>query len=255
VEYTINKLASIAGISTRTLRYYDEIGLLRPVRKSSSGYRIYGQAEVDRLQEILLYRTMELPLERISVLLQAKETNRVKTLELHLEALTQKQSQIQEIIATVEKTLANEKGLCEMSDKEKFEGFKERLLTENEEMYGNEIREKYGEDVVQKSNEKWLNMSDKDFTAMNALQDKILEKLKQAVIENLPAESETGLEIAELHKQWLSYTWAKYNEDAHYGLVQMYIDDTRFTAYYDNNAIDGAALFLRNAVHYMLTSK
>ena len=56
MEYTVRQLAEIAGISSRTLRYYDEIGLLKPARMNSSGYRIYGQREVDRLQQILFYR-------------------------------------------------------------------------------------------------------------------------------------------------------------------------------------------------------
>jgi len=58
MEYTVQKLGKLAGISTRTLRYYDEIGILKPARINSSGYRIYGQAEVDRLQQILFYREL-----------------------------------------------------------------------------------------------------------------------------------------------------------------------------------------------------
>ena len=71
MEYTIQKLASMAGISSRTLRYYDEIGLLKPIRISSSGYRIYGPAEVDRLQQILFYRTLGVRLESIKDILDA----------------------------------------------------------------------------------------------------------------------------------------------------------------------------------------
>ena len=65
MEYTIKKLAEMAGISTRTLRYYDEIGLLKPCRVNSSGYRIYGVKEVDILQHILLYRSMDIKLDEI----------------------------------------------------------------------------------------------------------------------------------------------------------------------------------------------
>ena len=59
MEYTVQKLGQLAGISTRTLRYYDEIGILKPARMNSSGYRIYGQAEVDRLlrQSVLNFYT------------------------------------------------------------------------------------------------------------------------------------------------------------------------------------------------------
>lgn len=63
MEYTVQKLGQLAGISTRTLRYYDQIGLLKPARINSSGYRIYGQDEVDKLQQIMFYREMGMPLE------------------------------------------------------------------------------------------------------------------------------------------------------------------------------------------------
>ena len=63
MEYTVQKLGRLAGISTRTLRYYDEIGILKPARINSSGYRIYGQTEVDRLQQIMLYREMGVNLD------------------------------------------------------------------------------------------------------------------------------------------------------------------------------------------------
>ena len=53
MEYTVQRLADLAGVSSRTIRYYDEIGLLKPARINSSGYRLYGEKEVDRLQQIL----------------------------------------------------------------------------------------------------------------------------------------------------------------------------------------------------------
>lgn len=65
MEYTIKKLSSLAGVSTRTLRYYDEIGLLKPARMNSSGYRIYEAKEVDLLQQILFYRELGVSLETI----------------------------------------------------------------------------------------------------------------------------------------------------------------------------------------------
>ena len=65
MEYTVQKLGKLAGVSTRTLRYYDEIGILKPARINSSGYRIYGQAEVNQLQQILFYRELGVSLENI----------------------------------------------------------------------------------------------------------------------------------------------------------------------------------------------
>lgn len=65
MEYTVQKLSRLAGVSARTLRYYDEIEILKPARINSSGYRIYTQEEVDRLQQILFYKELDVPLEKI----------------------------------------------------------------------------------------------------------------------------------------------------------------------------------------------
>lgn len=254
MEYTIQKLARMAGVSTRTLRYYDEIGLLRPARINSSGYRIYGQHEVNLLQEILLYRAMEIPLDDISTLLHNRKENRTQALESHLANLIKKQTQLNTLIATVQKTLADEKGDHIMTDHEKFEGLKKASLEENEQKYGTEIREKYGEDTVEASNKKWMNMSEADFNEMNRINEELFVKMEDALAKGIQPESPEGIEIANLHKKWLGFTWNFYNEEAHAGLVQMYIDDERFTAHYEEK-VQGSALFLRDAVLYMLKQK
>jgi len=151
VEYTINKLAKMAGISTRTLRYYDQCGLLAPARVSSNGYRIYGQKETDRLQQILFYRELGVPLNDIKRILSSPDFDYKTALEDHLKALTVRRSQLDRLISNVEKTLLSLKGEIVMTDQEKFEGFVEKLIQENEEKYGSEIREKYGNEAARHS--------------------------------------------------------------------------------------------------------
>ena len=65
MEYSIQELSRLSGVTTRTLRWYDQIGLLKPSRVAESGYRYYGRAEVDRLQDILYYRALGVELARI----------------------------------------------------------------------------------------------------------------------------------------------------------------------------------------------
>lgn len=84
MEYTVQQLARLAGVSARTLRYYDEIGLLKPARINSSGYRIYGTKEVDRLQQILFYRELGVSLEKIIAILSSPSFDRVQALKEHL---------------------------------------------------------------------------------------------------------------------------------------------------------------------------
>src|SRR5690554_5514199 len=122
MEYTIKSMARLAGISIRTLHHYDQIGLLHPGRINSSGYRIYGSREVDRLQQILIYRELGLPLAEIRKIVEAQDFDEAWALESHLNELRERKVQLERMIGTVEKTLASKKGGEIMKDQDKFEG-------------------------------------------------------------------------------------------------------------------------------------
>ncbi len=246
MEYTVKKLAALADVSTRTLRYYDEIGILKPARINSSGYRIYGQNEVDRLQQILFYRELEVSLEDIKEIISQPDYSSCKALKDHRIKLLAKKNQIDILLSNIEKTLEAAEGRLKMTDKEKFEGFKQKLVDENEDKYGREIREKYGDKAVNESNNKLLNMTDEQYQQFEKLGQEVNETLKAAMETGDPAGS-LGQKAADLHRQWLSCSWGSYSKEAHVGVAQMYVDDERFKAYYDKIQ-EGAAEFLRDAV-------
>ncbi len=246
MEYTINKLAKLAGISTRTLRYYDELGLLSPVRLSSNGYRIYGQKEVMRLQQILFYRELGISLDNIKNIILSDNFNSVEALQSHLISLLAKRKQLDLLIANVEKSIKAEKGEIIMKDQEKFEGFIEKMVDENEQKYGEEIRKKYGDDIVNRSNAKLKGMTSEQHAQLEALSLELNNTLKAAFEQGDP-EGALAQKACELHKKWLCYFWDDYSKEAHIGVTQMYVDDPRFTAYYDKISV-GCAAFLRDAV-------
>jgi len=133
-----------------------------------------------------------------------------------------------------------------MSDKEKFEGFKQKLIDDNEKKYGKEIREKYGNEAVDKSNQKLKGMTPEQYAEGERLSEEILSTLAAAMKTGDPA-GELAQKAADLHRQWLSLYWDSYTKEAHAGLAQMYVEDERFTAYYDK-VQPGAAAFLRDAI-------
>lgn len=249
LEYTINRLAKLAGVTIRTLRYYDQLDLLSPARINSSGYRIYGQKEVDRLQQILFYRELDMPLDEIKTILSADSFNGHAALKNHLKALLAKQQQLSRLIANVEKSIAEMKGETEMSNQEKFDGFTRKLVEENERQYGKEVREKYGDASIDRSNAKVMGMTKEQYDNAQRLSDEIKETLK-AAFELGDPKGPLAQKACDLHKQWLCIFWDTYSKEAHIGVTQMYVEDPRFTAYYD--AIkEGCAQFLRDAVaHY-----
>lgn len=243
----MQKLAKLAGVSTRTLRYYDEIGLLKPARVNSSGYRIYGPAEVEKLQQIMFYRALDVGLEEIRRIMAAPDFNEVRALQEHRRRLLAQKEQLELILKNVEKTIEEKEGRIKMTDKERFEGLKKRMIEENERKYGKEAREKYGDEAVDRSNEYFKNMSREEYEKMNSLSAEIKKVLSEAVKTADPG-GELGQKAAQLHREWITMCWGgTYSKERHAGLAQMYVDDERFTAYYDEEQ-PGTARFLRDAI-------
>lgn len=230
MEYTINKLAKLAGVSTRTLRYYDEIDLLRPKRINSSGYRIYGEQEVDKLQQILLFRELDMKLDVIQELLAA-DTDPLTLLQQHKQALMARRNQLDRLLLLVDDTIEAKKGRKKMTDTQKFNAFKKDLIQQNETQYGEEIREKYGDATVDKSNAQLMNMTEAEYLAHQELNAQILDELAQA--DKLLVPSEDAEALFQMHKKWITSAWGYYNPEAHVGLAEMYVADQRFASYYN----------------------
>lgn len=247
MEYTSNMVSKMSGVSARTLRYYDEIGLLKPLRVASSGYRIYGQHELDMLQQILFYREMDFPLEDIKKLLSAPDFSREQAFMNHLSELRQRRERLDTLIETVTKSVAAMRGEKIMSDKEKFEGFKQAMLEENERKYGKELREKYGDAVIQQSNERIQGMTHERYSEGEQLRCEAEEMLKAALATADPS-GELAQKACVLHGQWLAVFQPEYNKAYHKELGELYVSDERFKAYYDKIA-PGLAKFLRDAIN------
>lgn len=255
MEYTVSKLARLSGVSARTLRYYDEIALLKPKRVNSNGYRIYGESEVNLLQQILFYRELNLSLEDIKKIVHAENFDVQAALSDHLLHLNKKRSRLDELIKTVKQTIQDVKGEIKMTDQEKFEAFKKDKIRQNEDQYGEEIREKYGEEVINQSNKKFEAMTEDEYKAFEKSVETLNQKLAEATKTSKP-ESKLGQEVAKLHQDWLRSVWpdGHYTEEAHYNLSLMYVQDDRFKAYYEKIA-PGAAEFLHEALKIYLNVK
>lgn len=247
MEYSINKLAKMSGVSARTLRYYDEISLLKPVRVASSGYRVYGEKEVDRLQQILFYRELDFPLEEIKALLSLDDFDRAQAFERHLAQLGQKRARLDALIGNVKKSMAAMKGEMIMTDQEKFAGFKQALIEENERRYGEEIRAKYGNAAVEESNARLMGLSQAQYEEGERLRQEFEAALGAAFASGDPGGA-LAQKACDLHRQWLCLFYPRYSKAYHQGLAEMYVADERFRANYDKIA-PGCTEFLRDAIN------
>lgn len=254
MEYTIHELAILSGVTVRTLHHYDQIGLLCPMRMEGNGYRVYGEKEVDLLQQILFYRELEVPLKKIKQIVHNENFDKEKELREQLEALVQKRNQIDTLINNLKKTISTFKGEMVMSDEEKFQGFKLELIDENEKKYGKEVREKYGDAMIEQTNAKFASMSQENWEKTQKLNEQILKLLKEAFETGNPAD-EKAQRVCELHRQWLCMFWAEgtYSKEAHLALAEGYVADERFTAYYDKVG-KGCTKFLRDAIEVYVDS-
>ena len=249
MEYSIQELSHLSGVTTRALRWYDEIGLLKPSRRADSGCRWYGPAEVDRLQDILYYRALGVELAQVKQCLDDPSFDRLAALRGHLAALEEERGRIQGLIDSVKETILTQERNEIMSDKRKFEAFKRQMVEEKERRYGAEIRKKYGDAEVDASNARMMGLSFEKYTEWERLGKEILEKLSLAVTSGADPTGKAGEEVTALHYRWLTIMGEQYNTQSQLGLAELYVQDKRFTEYYDK-ACPGCAQFLRDAVIY-----
>lgn len=254
MEYSVKQLAELSGISTRTLRYYDSIGLLCPARKDN-GYRCYDSSHIDRLQQILLYREMGFQLEHIHQILEEPTHTPLQALEAQLGALQAERDRLDLLIQNVTRTILNVKGEVLMSDKEKLQGFGKRLIEANEKAYGAEIRARYGNEVIDASNKKLESLTEAEYGDITALEEEIKRLLAKAVTDG-DAGCEAAQKACALHQKWLSHYWPDglYSPQMHRNMAEMYLADERFKAYYEAIA-PGCAQLLHDAIYLYTAEK
>ncbi len=246
--YSISQLADRAGISVRTLRYYDQIGLLSPMRKDND-YRIYGDEEVRKLQHILLLRSCGLPLADISAVLGSNDCDLTDKLTEHLRALIIQRDVTNRAIETTKRVLDGLEAFDAMTNDERFEELKASSVSRFEDEFGEEARALYGDAVIDKANERMLNMSKLAWDMKEELEQRVKDVLVKAMATGDPVSPESRM-LAELHAQWIRVHWGEdgYTPEAHRGVVEGYLGDPRFIGYYDSECGEGATEFLRDAV-------
>lgn len=245
--YSVHELAHLAGVSVRTLHHYDAVGLVRPARQAN-GYRAYGPAEVDRLQQVLLYREVGMGLADIKAVLDDPAFDAACALAGHLARLRDQRKRIDGLIVSVERTLASMKGAEEMTAEEKFAAFARGVVEENERRYGAEARAAYGDEAVDAVNERVLAMSEREWESTQDLEAEIKRQLAAAMDAGGP-DGPAAQRVCALHEAWIRRYWGEgaYSREAHRALAQGYVADERFTAYYDA-VRPGATRFLADAL-------
>jgi len=220
--YTVKQLSNLAGVSPRTLHYYDEIGLLKPTSVEDNGYRRYGEQAVYQLQQILFYRELDFSLEEIKEIVTRPDFNLLHALEQHKKALRGRQVRLGRLIDTVEQTILHIKGETEMSEVKMFEPFNE----EQQKKYEVEAARRWP-DTYAESARRWKRYTDADKQRIGAEGNAVYADLAAAIGQD-PGSEVVQKIIARWH-QHLRYFYEP-NVEILRGLGQMYTDDPRFAA-------------------------
>jgi DNA-binding transcriptional MerR regulator len=248
--YKINEIAELSGISTRTLRYYDQIDLLKPSYISKSGYRYYNDSEVEVLQLILFYKKIGYSLRKISRIIHDRTYSDLDAL-YHIKSEIKKTIEDKEnILLLVERTLESKKAGKKMKDIEKFEALKKAKLKENTNLYGDELA-KYDQNFVRESYKKYQNRTENEIQNFNRFTKEMHVVMKEALTNGDP-QSNIAMKMCEMHKNWLMFYWPKYSAEAHLNLTKMYTEDDRFKKHYEDIA-PGLTDFLYSAIKQYLS--
>jgi MerR family transcriptional regulator, thiopeptide resistance regulator len=238
--FTIKQLAQVAGITPRTLHYYDQIDLLKPTQVGENGYRYYGEESLLRLQQILFYRELDLPLDQIRKIMVDGEFDAKTALKEHKDELKKRIERLQRLITTVDQTILHMEGKIKMSQKQLFEAFNDEQQAEMEK----EAMQLYDPEIVKASMKKWKSYSKSDKQRIadegNAVYLDILSAMPMG------AASPEVQACIERWRRHMDYFWTP-NLEQLVGLADGYNDDPRFRANFDR--IDPRlAPFMREAV-------
>ena len=134
-----------------------------------------------------------------------------------------------------------------MQDEQKFAAFKQRAVDHNEAIYGAEVRAKYGDAAMDQANQAVLSLTQEQYQAWTDLGQTLQQRLEEAVQAGASPTGPVGQTVTDLHRRWLLLSGTPYDPAKHRGLAALYVEDPRFTAYYDKR-VSGCARFLRDAV-------
>jgi DNA-binding transcriptional MerR regulator len=237
---TIKQISQLAHVTPRTLRYYDQIGLLPPGDIGENGYRYYSDVSLLKLQQILFYRELDMPLEQIKEIMGRENYDLQEALEDHKDQLGKRIIRLQKLITTVDQTLKYIKGEEEMNNKVLFDAFNE----EEQEKMEKEAMQMYDPETVKESNRKWKDYSMAEKQKIGEEGNAVYQGFVDAMSKG--PDSPEAQACVQRWRDHMNYFWTP-NLDQLIGLADLYNDDPRYKKIFDKVHPD-LAQFVREAV-------
>lgn len=235
----VSEVAKLTGVTVRTLHYYDEIGLLKPSKVTAAGYRLYSNADLEILQQILFFRELDFPLSDIREIMLNPTYSRETALQNHRELLLQKRKHIDGLISLVDKIL---KGDNDMS----FKQFDTTEIKNARKEYAAEAKQRWGEsDAYAEYEEKVSAYDDPQWKLLNGEGSDILREFGEN--RHLDPASKEAQALVKKWQEFITANFYNCTKPILSCLGEMYIGDDRFTQNIDRYG-QGTALFMATAI-------
>lgn len=239
MRLSISEMAKLTGVSIRTLRYYDQIGLLCPETAVDSGYRWYGKADVERMRQILFYRELDFPLKDIQMILADPQYDRQEALRRQHRLLQLKRDRLDRLLELLEANLKGEQTM-------EFKGFDAAELEAARRQYVGEAKARWGDTAAwRQSRERTADCDSKGFAAQAAEMNGILRRA--AALRNTDPASPEARAVVQEWQAFISAHYYDCTKEVLAGLGQMYAGDGRFQKNLDQFG-EGTAAFLSAAM-------
>ena len=231
--WKVSEVARLAHVTVRTLHHYDEIGLLVPSQRSEAGYRLYGPAELERLQQILLFRELSFSLEAIQQLLEQPAFERLEALRAQRALLFERIVRTESVIGAVDVAIEALEGGSEMDEERMFDGFEDFDQAE----HAQEARDRWGDtDAYRESMRRVKRYSKEEWTRIRAEADGIEARWAALLAQGrAPADAEVA-DIAEEYRLHIDRWFYPLSREGHVKLAEMYTADARFEQHYEKRA-------------------
>ncbi|MFJ8645650.1 MerR family transcriptional regulator [Streptomyces sp. NPDC093546] len=244
MSYSVGQVAGFAGVTVRTLHHYDEIGLLSPSARSHAGHRRYDDGDLDRLQQIMFYRELGFPLDKVAALLDDPDADPREHLRRQHELLTARIAELTRMAEAVEHAMEARQMGINLTPEEKFEVFGDH----DPEQYAEEVEQRWGDtEAYRESQRRAARYTKADWQRMQDENADWGARYQALMAEGEPPTGERAMELAEEHRQQIGRWHYACSYEMHQCLAEMYVTDERFTAYFDAMT-PGFAAHLHDAI-------
>jgi DNA-binding transcriptional MerR regulator len=242
---TVGQVAEQFGVTVRTLHHYDQIGLLVPGGRTPAGYRLYTGEDITRLQNVVVYRRLGLPLEEIAVLLDEPSVDVGEHLRRQRAAVMSRLDEMSDLVTAIDRALEKEMTGNELTSQEQKELFGKGFSDE----YAEEAEQRWGETEAWKQSQKRTSKYTKeDWVQIKAEMEAAGTAFVAAMDAGLPPTSEEAMDAAEQSRRQIEKWFYDITPEFHRNLGDMYIADPRFTKTYEDTK-PGMAQYVRDAIH------